>query len=65
MLLSLILIILADVRIAKNSEHASGGTLDMDRQRTSPLPAGARGDLAGSFPDAGVFFIAFRVNRVF
>jgi len=26
---------------------------------------GGRGDLAGSFPDAGIFCIAYRVNRVF
>jgi hypothetical protein len=34
-------------------------------QSTSPVPTGGRGDLVGSFPDTGIFFIAFNFNWVF
>ena len=47
------------------AEYAYGGTLDVNLQSTSPVPTGGRGDLVGSFPDTGIFFIAFNFNWVF
>jgi hypothetical protein len=33
-------------------------TLDVDKQSTLPVAAGGRGDLIGSYPDTGMFFLA-------
>jgi len=40
------------------AEYAYAGTLDVDKQSASPVPTGGRGDLVGSYPDAGIFFLA-------
>jgi long-chain fatty acid transport protein len=40
------------------AEYAYGGTLDVDKQSTLPVAAGGRGDLIGSYPDTGMFFLA-------
>jgi len=40
------------------AEYAYGGTLDVDKQTTAPVAAGGRGDLVGSYPDTGIFFLA-------
>jgi hypothetical protein len=37
----------------------------VDQQSTAPIPTGGRGDLVGSFPDTGIFFIAFNFNWAF
>ena len=60
----------ADVGLASagwgvSTEYAYGGTLDVDKQSTAPVSAGGRGDLVGSYPDAGIFFLAFNFNWVF
>ena len=47
------------------AEYAYGGTLDVDKQSTSPIPTGGQGDLVGSYPDTGIFFIAFNFNWMF
>ena len=47
------------------AEYAYGGTLDVDLQGSSPVPTGGRGDLVGSFPDTGIFFIGCNFNWVF
>jgi hypothetical protein len=47
------------------AEYAYGGTLDVNLQSTSTVEGGGRGDLVGSFPDTGIFFIAFSFNWVF
>jgi hypothetical protein len=41
-----------------SAEYAYAGTLDVDKQSTAPVSAGGRGDLVGSYPDAGIFFLA-------
>jgi long-subunit fatty acid transport protein len=47
------------------AEYAYGGTLDVDQQSASPVPTGGQGDLVGSFPDTGMFFLAFNFNWTF
>jgi len=47
------------------AEYAYGGTLDVDQQSASPVPTGGRGDLVGSYPDTGIFFLAFNFTWVF
>jgi long-chain fatty acid transport protein len=47
------------------AEYAYGGTLNVDKQSISPVPTGGRGDLVGSYPDTGIFFIAVNFNWVF
>ena len=47
------------------AEYAYGDTLDVNLQSTSSVPTGGRGDLVGSFPDTGIFFIAFNFNWMF
>jgi len=48
-----------------SAEYAYAGTLDVDKQSTAPVALGGRGDLAGSYQDAGIFFIAANFNWVF
>jgi long-chain fatty acid transport protein len=40
------------------AEYAYGGTLDVDKQSTLPVELGGRGNLVGSYPDTGIFFLA-------
>jgi len=40
------------------AEYAYGGTLDVDKRSAAPVALGGRGDLVGSYPDTGMFFIA-------
>jgi long-chain fatty acid transport protein len=40
------------------AEYAYAGTLDVDKQSTLPVELGGRGSLVGSYPDAGIFFLA-------
>ena len=47
------------------AEYAYAGTLDVDEQSSAPVALGGRGDLAGSYQDAGIFFIAVNFNWVF
>lgn len=47
------------------AEYAYTGTLDVDKQSAAPVALGGRGDLAGSYQDAGIFFIAVNFNWVF
>ena len=47
------------------AEYAYAGTLDVDKQSAAPVALGGRGDLAGSYQDAGIFFIAANFNWAF
>jgi long-chain fatty acid transport protein len=47
------------------AEYAYGGTLDVNEQSASSVPTGGRGDLVGSYPDTGIFFLAANFNWVF
>jgi long-chain fatty acid transport protein len=47
------------------AEYAYAGTLDVDKQSASPVPTGGRGDLVGSYPDAGIFFLAANFTWTF
>ena len=47
------------------AEYAYAGTLDVDKQSASPVPTGGRGDLVGSYPDAGIFFLAVNFTWTF
>jgi long-chain fatty acid transport protein len=47
------------------AEYAYGGTLDVDRQSDVPVVLGGRGDLVGSYPDTGIFFLAANFNWIF
>ena len=47
------------------AEYAYGGTFDVDQQTTAPVASGGRGNLVGSYPDTGIFFIAFNFTWVF
>jgi long-chain fatty acid transport protein len=40
------------------AEYAYGGTLDIDKHADAPIALGGRGDLVGSFDNAGVLFLA-------
>jgi long-chain fatty acid transport protein len=48
-----------------SAEYAYGGTLDVDKQSAAPVALGGRGDLVGSYPDTGIFFVAFNLNWTF
>ena len=39
------------------AEYAYGGTLDVDKQSTAPVALGGSGNLVGSYPEAGIFFL--------
>jgi long-chain fatty acid transport protein len=47
------------------AEYAYGGTLDVDKQSTLPVAEGGRGNLVGSYPDAGIFFLAANFSWIF
>jgi long-chain fatty acid transport protein len=47
------------------AEYAYGGTLDVDKQSDVPVVLGGRGDLVGSYPDTGIFFLAATFNWIF
>ncbi len=47
------------------AEYAYGGTLDVDKQSDVPVVLGGRGDLVGSYPDTGIFFLAVNFNWIF
>ena len=40
------------------ADYAYGGTLDVNKQSLLPVALGGRGDLVGSYPDTGMFFLA-------
>jgi long-chain fatty acid transport protein len=46
-------------------EYAYGGTLDVNKQSAAPVGLGGRGNLVGSYDNAGVFFIAANLNWKF
>ena len=48
-----------------SAEYAYAGTLDVDKQSTAPVALGGRGDLAGSYENAGIFFLAVNFNWAF
>jgi len=48
-----------------SAEYAYGGTLDVDKQAVAPVALGGRGNLVGSYPDTGMFFLAFNFSWVF
>ena len=48
-----------------SAEYAYGGTLDVDKQSATPVALGGRGNLLGSYPDTGMFFMAFNFSWVF
>lgn len=41
-----------------SAEYVYGGTLEVDKQSTALVALGGRGDLVGSYPDTGMFFLA-------
>ncbi len=47
------------------AEYAYTGTLDVDKQSIAPVAIGGRGDLAGSYDDAGILFLAVNLNWAF
>jgi long-chain fatty acid transport protein len=47
------------------AEYAYGGTLDVNKPSAVGVALGGRGDLVGSYENAGVFFIAPNVNWKF
>jgi len=47
------------------AEYAYAGTLDVNKQSSTPVALGGRGDLVGSFKDAGILFLAVHFNWVF
>ena len=48
-----------------SAEYIYGGTLDVDKRSTAPVALGGRGDLVGSYPDTGMFFLAFNFSWKF
>jgi long-chain fatty acid transport protein len=40
------------------AEYAYGGTLDVNNQSALPVALGGRGNVVGSYPDTGIFFLA-------
>jgi long-chain fatty acid transport protein len=48
-----------------SAEYAYAGTLDVDKQSTAPVALGGRGDLVGSFENAGIFFLAVNFGWAF
>jgi long-chain fatty acid transport protein len=48
-----------------SAEYAYTGTLDVNKQSIAPVALGGRGDLAGSYQDAGILFLAVNFNWVF
>jgi long-chain fatty acid transport protein len=44
------------------AEYAYGGTLGVDRQSTLPPVLGGRGNLSGSYSDAGIFFLTVSLD---
>jgi long-chain fatty acid transport protein len=48
-----------------SAEYIYGGTLDVDKRSAAPVALGGRGDLIGSYPDTGMFFLAFNFNWKF
>ena len=47
------------------AEYAYAGTLDVNKQSSAPVALGGRGNLAGSYKDAGILFLAVNFNWVF
>lgn len=47
------------------AEYAYAGTLDVNKQSSTPIALGGRGDLVGSFKDAAILFLAVHFNWVF
>jgi len=47
------------------AEYAYAGTLDVNKQSSVPVALGGSGNLAGSFKDAGILFLAVNFNWVF
>ena len=48
-----------------SAEYAYTGTLDVNKQSIAPVALGGRGDLAGSYQDAGILFLAVNFNWAF
>jgi long-chain fatty acid transport protein len=44
------------------AEYAYGGTLDVNKQSTAPVGLGGRGDLVGSYNNAGILFLGAYLN---
>jgi hypothetical protein len=47
------------------AEYAYGGTLDVNQLSELPVALGGRGDLVGSYENAGVFFMSANFNWKF
>jgi long-chain fatty acid transport protein len=48
-----------------SAEYVYGGTLDVDSRSKAPVALGGRGDLVGSFNNAGMLFMAANLNWKF
>jgi long-chain fatty acid transport protein len=48
-----------------SGEYLYGGTLNVNEQSAVPVALGGRGDLVGSYPSSGIFFIAANFNWKF
>jgi long-chain fatty acid transport protein len=48
-----------------SAEYAYGGTLDVNNISTAPVVLGGRGDLVGSYNNAGILFLAANFNWKF
>ena len=44
------------------AEYAYGGTLDVNKQSTTPVALGGRGDLVGSYNNTGILFLGAYLN---
>ena len=47
---------------AVSAEYAYGGTLDVNKADSAPVPVGGRGTLFGSYQNVGMFFLAATFN---
>ena len=48
-----------------SAEYAYTGTLDVNNQSAAPVALGGRGDLVGSYEDAGILFLSVNFEWVF
>ena len=48
-----------------SAEYAYGGTLDVNRSSDAPVALGGRGNLVGSYNNAGVLFLSSNFNWKF
>jgi long-subunit fatty acid transport protein len=53
------------VEVGVDSSNPTSDTTDLDYDDTWHAALGVRGDLIGSYPDTGMFFLAFNFNWKF